>query len=640
MNFFTPNPTEKLTPEQLDFLRIFSVSCRRTILQMLAQSQSGHPGGSLSTLDFLAVLYAFRITQTDEPVVISNGHISPAVYSVLAECGAIPKQKVIDTFRQASSIYEGHVTRHVPGVHFGTGPLGVGISAACGFALAEKKNNSDKKIFATIGDGEAQEGQVGEAALFAAKENLDNLVVFCDYNQVQLTDSLEETLPINVGEIFRAHGWEVLEINGHDHQALWEAINTKSDRPTMIVGKTIMGYGVNFMQKDGEDFKATWHGKAPSVEQVDEALSKLQITNDELQALENFREKINWNPAKNIFQDDLTPDSTLNTGNPIEYSAEKTTDCRSAYGNALTDLAEKNSRILAGSADLSGSVKTDGVAKNFPHQYIEFGICEQNMVSVSGALSLAKNNSAENFIPFCSTFGAFMSSRAKDQARVNDINQANVKMVSTHCGLSVGEDGPTHQAIDDMGSFLGFFHTHVLEPADPNHCDRLVRFAASHYGNFYIRMGRHKLPTLQKENGDLLFSADYLYEYGKTETLRSGDVITIIAAGPMATLAFQARENTGVSAEIIVPSSPKKFDENLKNSIIKTKNILVIEDHNALSGYASQVALFIAENNLTVDNFKSLAVSKYQLSGKPMELYEKARIGLTEIEKVLKEKYE
>src|SRR5690606_12452598 len=157
-----PKTGEQLSPEHLHFLSTFRKSCAHTIIAMLKQSQSGHPGGSLSTIDYLALLYSFIISQTGEKVVVSNGHISPAVYSTLAEMGYIPKQDVIDTFRQVGSIYEGHITRHVPGVWYGTGPLGIGVSVASGFAKAEKLKNSSEKVYCIIRDREAQEGQVYE----------------------------------------------------------------------------------------------------------------------------------------------------------------------------------------------------------------------------------------------------------------------------------------------------------------------------------------------------------------------------------------------------------------------------------------------------------------------------------------------
>lgn len=622
-----------LSSDQVDFLNAFSKDCRRTMLGMLNTSQSGHPGGSLSCLDYLAVLYAYRLTNTDEKIVVSNGHISPGVYSVLAQTGAIDKQEVIDTFRQKGSIYEGHVTRHIAGIHFGTGPLGVGTSAAAGYAKSNKLKGNEEQVFFLMGDGEAQEGQVHEMALFANKEKLDNLIGFCDYNRVQLTDSLEATVPIDVSAIFKAHNWNVIDIDGHDHQAIWTAINEAiaSDKPTMIVGQTIMGYGVPMMEPDGRADKASWHGKAPKPEQIFEQLAtpELTLSEDEVSVLADFVSDRGFKPAPTSFVKNLEKDASFNTGTPIVYAAGTKEACRAAYGAALLDLAKNNNNVIAGTADVGGSVMTKFVKADLPAQHIEFGICEQNMVSVAGPLSL------EGYVPFVSTFGAFMSSRAKDQARVNDINATNVKMVSTHCGLSVGEDGPTHQAIDDMGSFMGMFNTQVLEPADANHCDRLIRYTASHYGNFYVRMGRHGLPVLEKSDGTELFGADYEYRYGRTDTLKEGSTLTLVASGPMVSLAQAAVEATGVDAEIVIASSPKAFDDNLKASLAKTGKVLIVEDHNGLSGFASQVAMFAAQNNVAINQFAEISPKEYQLSGSPMELYETANVGQEAIEKAL-----
>lgn len=637
MNFSIPAANESLGSDRVEFLETFRTSCARTILQMLKTSQSGHPGGSLSSLDFLALLYAFRLTKTEEKIVVSNGHISPGVYSVLAECGVIDHEEVIREFRQIGSVYEGHVTRHIPGIYFGTGPLGVGTSATAGFAYAAKLEAGEgeaQKVFGLLGDGEAQEGQVHEMALFAAKENLNNLIMFCDYNRVQLTDSLAETLPIDVSSMFKAHGWKVIDVDGHDFEVMWTALNQalESDKPVMIVGQTIMGRGVPMMEEDGKSDKATWHGKAPKPDQIDEQLGLPELTLNPAQteALEAFRKDRNFSPAPNVWQENLAVQEDINTGTPIEYDVETLTDCRSAYGKALLDLAQNNPNVLAGTADLGGSVMTKFVKAELPEQHIEYGICEQNMVSVSGTLSLS------GYVPFASTFGAFTSSRAKDQARVNDINGTNVKMVSTHCGLSVGEDGPTHQAIDDMGSFLGMFNTHVVEPADPNHCDRVIRYAASRYGNFYVRMGRHKLPTLLKEDGSLFYGKDYQYEYGKCDLYRSGSDVTVVASGPMVIECIKAVENAGIDAEIIIASSPKRFDDTLKTSLQKTKNVLVAEDHNGLSGFASQVALFAVENGVQLEKLIDISPKEYQLSGKPAELYASAGIGAIDIEEALK----
>ncbi len=630
-NYMTiPKLSQNLNKEQLEFLKTFSKSCRHSIIAMLKQSQSGHPGGSLGCIDYLSLLYAFILSKTGEKIVVSNGHISPAVYSVLAEMGYIPKEKVIQGFRKIGCPYEGHVTRHVPGIWYGTGPLGAGVSAASGFALAEKLKSSKEKVFALIGDGESQEGQVYEMMNFAHKYKLDNFITFMDYNQVQLTDSIEKIMPMDFKAIFKACGWKVIEVKGHDYQSMWKGLReayTIKNQPVLLLGHTIMGKGVDFMEKTGKAHQSTWHGNAPKPEQADEALAKLKISVKEEQMLEAFRKKITWQPNKVHFEKSHTK-VKLNIGKPKLYTPDVLTDCRSAYGNALLDLAKKNKNVVALTADVAGSVKTDGVKKELPNQHIECGIAEQNMVSVSGGLSL------NGFIPFCSTFGAFISSRAKDQARVNDINNTNVKMVATHCGLSVGEDGPTHQAIDDSGSFLGFFNTMQIEPADPNHCDRIIRYVASHYGNCYVRMGRHKIPVLTKENGKPFFDEKYKYIYGKCDILREGKDITIAATGATVIEAFKAwgllREK-GINTEVIIISSIKQFDDTLFKSIEKTKHVLTVEDHNTLSGLGGQLARKLQEKNIQTKSYDMLGVYNYQLSGTAKDLYKAAKIDANAI---------
>lgn len=628
---------ENLNEDQIKFLQAFALNCRHSIIEMVKNAQSGHPGGSLSSIDYLAVLYSFILSQTGEEIVVSNGHISPAVYSVLAELDYIPKTDVIQNFRKIGSIYEGHVTRHVPGVFYGTGPLGIGVSVGAAFALGEKLKKTEKKVYAVMGDGEAQEGQVHEMILLANKYQLNNLILFVDDNQVQLSASIDEIMPINLKGFFEAGNWEVLEVDGHDYSKIWQTLSQaqNSTKPVVILGKTIMGKGVDYMEVDGKNLKATWHGSAPKPEQADTALQQLQISEDQQKILTEFKSLIKWHPEKPSFTPSLTLEK-IQTGTPRVYTLETLTDCRTAYGEALLDLAKLNPNVLALTADLRGSVMTKFLAAEYSNRHIECGIAEQNMVSVAGGLSL------QGFIPFTSTFGAFMSSRAKDQARVNDINHTNVKMVATHCGLSVGEDGPTHQSIDDTGSFLGMFNTMVIEPADPNQTDRIIRYIASHYGNFYVRMGRHKFPILTKADGTPFYDENYEYVYGKTDIIREGNQITIVATGALNAEALKAYENLKqshpeFSLEIIAASSIKKFDDNIINSLRKTKKLITAEDHNALSGLAGQINKLIVEHQIQLDYLKNIAVSEYLFSGKAEELYEKAGISAKHIEEACKE---
>jgi len=633
-----PKIGESLSKEHIDFLKVLSKSCRNAIVAMTAQSQSGHPGGSCSMIDYLALLYAFIISQTGEDLIISNGHTSPAAYSILAEMGYIDRTDVIEKFRKVGEVYEGHITRHVPGVHYGTGPLGIGVSVATGLAMAEKLNKKNRRIFATAGDGECDEGQIYEMMHFANKYKLDNLTLFVDYNGVQLTDSLDVVMPINLKAIFESADWNVLEVNGHDYQEIWHAIGESYDsiKPTVILGHTIMGKGVSFMEPDGAAHRSTWHGNAPKPEQAEKELSgPLKMTNDEVKILDDFRQNnVEWkpkDPAK-YFIDPLALMPGVKIGKPNILKAGEKADCRGAYGKALLDLAKLNPNIVSMTADLGGSVKTTVMQKEFPDRVFDVGIAEQHMVSFAGGLSLT------SFIPFASTFGVFMSSRAKDQARLNDINQTNVKMVSTHCGLSVGEDGPTHQTVDDMGSFLGFFNTFVLEPADPNQTDHITRYIASHYGNFYVRMGRHKFEPILKEDGTPFYDEKYKFEYGKADLIRSGNQVTVVASGSTVNIAVDIADKLKdeASVEVIAVSSLKQIDTDLLiPSLQKTEKLITIEDHNPSSGLASQVNSVVAQEGLSVV-INNLAVREYQLSGKPLELYEEAGIGPVSLEKAIR----
>jgi transketolase len=628
MESLVPKIGEKLTDEQVRLYKAVAKSCRHTIISMLKQSQSGHPGGSLSSIDYMTLLYSAIISQTGEKVVISHGHISPAAYSILAEMGLFNKDEVIKTFRKLGSVFEGHVTRHVKGIEYGTGPLGIGVSIGSAFAHAEKLNGTNNKVFTLMGDGEMQEGQFYEMLNYASKYNLNNLILFVDYNKVQLTASLEEVMPLHIPQIFKAAGWNVIETDGHDFPKMWEALSKAHEiisGPTVIIGETVMGKGVSLMENDGLNKKSTWHGNAPKPDDADIAIKELELSSEEKDALDQLKKIVKWEPKIPEFVESLTP-LAIRTGEPRLYEPQDSIDSRTAYGQALLDLAKENQNILAISADLRGSVMTKFVASELSKQHLEVGIAEQHMVSLAGGLSLC------GFIPFASTFGAFMSSRAKDQARVNDINMANVKMVATHCGLSVGEDGPTHQAIDDMTSFLGMFNTMVIEPADANQCDRIIRFIASHYGNFYVRMGRHKYPIITKEDGSPFYGTDYKYEYGKSDVIREGNDLTIVASGAVTYEAFKALEkikenHPHLSIELVAVTSIKQFDQTLENSIIKTRKVVTIEDHNIISGLSSQLAHYILKKEIQVDTFTNLGVKEYQLSGKSQDLYEKVNIS-------------
>jgi|LSQX01.2.fsa_nt_gb transketolase len=268
--------------KKLKELKVISTKIRKHIIEAVYHAKSGHPGGSLSSADIMTVLYfnEMRVKPEDpdwedrDRFVLSKGHCSPAFYGTLAEKGFFPKEE-IPKFRQIDSFLQGHPSRgYIPGVDMSTGSLGQGISAAVGMALAGKIDKKDYYVYALLGDGEIQEGQVWEALMSAAHYKLDNIIAFLDHNGLQIDGKITDVMsPEPVDEKFKAFGWNVIIVDGHDIEALVDAVKqgkATQGKPTMIIAETIKGKGVSFMED-----QAGWHGSAPNQEQRDQAIGEL-----------------------------------------------------------------------------------------------------------------------------------------------------------------------------------------------------------------------------------------------------------------------------------------------------------------------------------------------------------------------------
>ncbi|MBM7624161.1 transketolase [Sporohalobacter salinus] len=255
---------------------------RRSILKMVAEAGSGHPGGSLSATEIVTALYFDEMNldpanpdwEDRDRFVLSKGHAAPVLYAALAKKGYFPEEE-LQTLRRLDSHLQGHPDMNkTPGVDMTAGSLGQGLSAAVGMALAGKLDQKDYRVFSIIGDGEMQEGQIWEAAMSAANYKLDNLIAFADYNQVQLVDKTEEVMNVHpVADKFEAFGWYIIEIDGHELTAVLEALDEAkevTDKPIMVVANTVKGKGVSFMEG-----KAAWHGNAPDEEELEKALAEL-----------------------------------------------------------------------------------------------------------------------------------------------------------------------------------------------------------------------------------------------------------------------------------------------------------------------------------------------------------------------------
>ena len=310
-------------------------------------------------------------------------------------------------------------------------------------------------------------------------------------------------------------------------------------------------------------------------------------------------------------------------GDPIAYDADTMTDNRSAYGNALQSLAEENNiqgqtpKISGVSCDLEGSVKMGGFHKHSPDAYIEAGIQEHHAAGLTGAMS------RDGLATFFSTFGAFAVSETYNQNRLSDFNHTNMKIVATHVGLDVGEDGPTHQCIDYLGLIKNYFRFSVFMPADPNQTDRIVRHIATQPGNHFVGMGRSKTPTITDENGEVFFGADYTFTPGKADWLRRGKDLTIVTYGALAPTvidAWKLLKDADVSAGVLNMASLIPLDEDSLVEAAGIGPILTVEDHHVNTGLGASAAMALMDKGIAA-KMKRLGVSHYGSSGKPADLY-------------------
>jgi len=597
---------------------------RQAILKMTTLAAAGHPGGSMSTIDLMLTLYHMINVTPDKPlqpdrdiVVMSNGHLSPCVYATLALRGFFPLDDAIAGYRATGSIFEGHVEPDVPGVEWASGNLGQGLSAACGFSLGARLNKQTKRVFCFMGDGEQQKGQIAEARRFAVKFGLSNITAIIDYNRLQIGGAIESVMPQNIVAGWQADGWQVLEVDGHDPAAIHNAYLAAAAAvaPVMILARTVMGKGVSFMEN-----KEKYHGSPVPADKLAEALAELG-GEDDLDRYRELRQKLNDKPVHRP-----TPLYDIPAGTPRVY--DKPADNRGAWGNALCDLAALRPDALAVfDCDLAGSVKVDGFAAAHPDRFFETGIMEHHAAVCGGALSTLGPQ------VFFADFGVFGVDETYNQHRLNDINRTNLKVVTTHVGLDVGEDGKTHQCIDYVGVTRNMFHFGVIVPADPNQTDRAVRWLASRPGNWLLPMGRSKLEPLRRADGKLFYDADYEFTYGVADLLRDGERAALLAMGTIVGRALQAADTLsqeGMPVQVWNLACPLAMDENALRAAAATGLIVTVEDHNVNTGLGALVAEKLVELGLSC-RLVRLGVNDYGVSGPAEDLYRRFRIDAAAI---------
>ncbi len=599
-------------------------TARGDILHMTTLAGSGHPGGSMSSIEIFMTLFLLARISPDNPfneerdrIVVSHGHTSPGVYAALGRLGFFPIDEAIAFFRKAGSPFEGHIERNLPGIEWSTGNLGQGLSAGCAFAISARCFERDVNVFVVMGDGEQQKGQISEARRFAVKYGLNNLTAIIDYNRLQISGNISDVMPQNIKEEFRADGWKVLEVDGHDVSEIYEALHTAvsdSTSPYAIIAHTTMGKGVSFMENKHE-----YHGKALPEELFAKAIEELGVEN----RLAHYREMREKNSPSYIPPKRPEIKIRIDVGEPRTYEGNEKTDNRSAFGNALIDIAEINScgtetPIAVFDCDLAGSVKTEKFSKICPHRFFEAGIQEHHTAVTAGALSTT------GVLTFFADFGVFGICETYNQHRLNDINETNLKLICTHLGIDVGEDGKTHQCIDYIGLLRNIFGFRVIIPADPNQTDRAIRFVAREKGNFMVGMGRSKVPVICREDGTPLFGGSYRFTPGKADLVRDGNAATVYTYGAMLHRAIKAWEllrEKGILIKIYNVSTPLELDRDALEDGVRTGVVITYEDHNVNTGLGSIVGEAIATLSLGPVRFAKLGVSTYGGSGKPDDLY-------------------
>lgn len=610
-------PAESLDDTSVRFLEEAAAQCRMHAVTMVALADSGHPAGSLSSMEMYLTVYAVAdltpencFERDRDYVSISHGHTSPGAYAALAAWGFFEPLDATAHFRQCGSPFQGHVERDVPGIDWGSGNLGQGLSAGVGFALAQKARKNGRRTYVLMGDGGQTKGQIAEARRMATKEKLSNLTALVDWNHIQISGTTDFVMPADIPALWKADGWNVVECDGHSFRELYAALkkSAETDFPTVILCRTVMGKGVSFMEGTPE-----YHGKAPGKELYVRAMEELGGDLSLLDEARRIRESGPMPAGRSI----VPSKGNLELGTARTYGADKKTDNRSAFGSALADVGERNygaadcTPLLVFDCDLAPSVKTGEFAKLCPDWFIQTGIQEHSTATAAGAASTAGT------VALWADFGVFGMSETYNQQRLNDINSANLKTVLTHVGLDVGEDGKTHQAIDYVGLLRNTFGWKLVVPGDPNQTDRATRWALGESGCVCLAMGRSKIDVLTDEKGEPLFGGGYEFRYGAADLVRKGAGGAIFALGAMTGRALKARDilmQKGITVAVYCVSSPLVPDDEALRAAARTGKILTCEDHSVNSGMGSILAARMTELGLS-SAFKAVGVHKYGESG-------------------------
>ena len=575
---------------------------------------SGHPTSSMSAADLMAVLltdylrYDFDNPQNpnNDHLIFSKGHASPLLYSLYKAAGAITDEELL-TLRKFGSRLEGHPTPVLPWVDVATGSLGQGLPIGAGVALAGKYlDKLPYHVWVLLGDSEMAEGSQWEAFDHASYYKLDNLVAILDVNRLgQRGETMHGWNTTLYAQRAEAFGWNAIVIDGHNfdeiNQAFARAVQ-QNGIPTIIIAKTIKGKGVSFLENVNG-----WHGKALNREQEAQALQELKSVRSQTFPVQK---PDNLQPAPEVAKKSLELP---------KYDGKEAVATRKAYGDALQALGAANPDVVGLDGEVNNSTYAEEFAKAFPERYFEQYIAEEQLVASAVGMSVRHK------IPFASTFAAFFS-RAYDFIRMAAISRANIRLSGSHAGVSIGEDGPSQMALEDLAMMRAVYGSTVLYPCDANQAAQLVAQMADHDGIVYMRTTREKTPVI--------YAADEEFIVGGSKVIHQSekDEVTIVAAGITvheALKAYEQLKSQRIMARVIDAYSVKPIDEEtLMLAADEAGNkIVVVEDHWPEGGLGDAVLDAFSMRNGPIPEVVKLAVQSMPGSGTPDELMEEAGIN-------------
>jgi len=592
-----------------DFRRELGQQLRVDSVRVSSAAGSGHPTSSMSAADLMAVLldgylhldYQQPHDPHNDHLIFSKGHASPLYYSVLKAAGAVTDEEFF-TYRKVGSRLEGHPTPRIPPTDVATGSLGQGLPIGVGIALAGKRlDRLPYRVWVLCGDSEMAEGSMWEAFEHAAHYELDNLTAIVDVNRLgQTTQTMVGWDLDTYAARARAFGWHAITLDGHDVEAIdaayAEAVAT-TGKPTVLFAKTHKGKGVKAV-----DDQPGKHGQP--LADPEEAIAEL-----------GGERHLTVTVAK--------PDTSVaphtfpaEPGALPRWEVGEEVATRLAYGEALAALGAFRPNVVALDGEVSNSTHSELFAKAHPDRYFEMYIAEQQMIAAAVGLQ------ARGWVAFASTFAAFLS-RAYDFVRMAAISRASLRLSGSHAGVSIGPDGPSQMALEDMASLRAVHGSAVVHPSDANQTARLVAAMAERPGISYIRTLRGKTVVRTGPDEDIRF--------GGSRTLRSSDddQLTIVACGITVDEAEKAADllaDDGIRARVLDCYSVKPIDANaLLTAAADTGALVTVEDHWPEGGLGDAVLEALAESTERVV-VRKLAVYEMPTSGTPEELLSFAKI--------------